>query len=319
MKGEMIHLDDLASWLNGKADWILYSISYEARSPIVRRNANQPNIRNMGFYHENHDYNNDALTSANAEAPDAILVPLNSDAPLISLDRIRTAVGENLSMRSPLNVIVDITCFTRETLAMLIMVLHHMLPQGSKIRCVYNKAEKYADPLKDGDLHNWLSRGIVDIRSVLGYRGRVSLVAKTHLIVIPGFEAERAQAIIEELQPDRLTIGKPSTDESFRPEFALLVEEIIERLKGYYPEKSIAHFTFSSRDPFRTEESLLKCLRAGENTIVACLNTKVTMMGVILAALSNRDIQLVYAQPAHYNLSCLSDPSEDLLVFDLPL
>ena len=43
------------------------------------------------------------------------------------------------------------------------------------------------------------------------------------------------------------------------------------------------------------------------------------MMGVVMAAPSNRDIQLVCAQPVQYNLKGLSKPSDEALAFEVPL
>ena len=202
---------------------------------------------------------------------------------------------------------------------MLIMTLRHLLPSESHIYCLYNKADGYGENSKDKEHHGWLTRGIVGIRSILGFRGRVSLVADTHLILLPGFEIERAHGIIDTLQPNRLTIGQIDSVESIRPEFAPVVGEMNERLVNYYPDQKISHFTFSSRDPVFTRRSVLDCVVEAENTIIACLNTKLAMMGVIMAALSNRDIQLVYAQPVQYNLKGLSKPSDEALAFDVPL
>jgi hypothetical protein len=200
---------------------------------------------------------------------------------------------------------------------MLIMALKYMLPVGSRIRCLYDKANDYAKHPHDIEYHGWLTRGIVDIRSILGYGGRISLIADTHLILLPGFETERAHGIIDSLQPDRLTIGHINPEESIRPEFAPVLENFTEQLTNYNPDWKIEHFQFSARDPIQTSYNLLARVNDSENTIVACLNTKLAMMGVIIAALANRNIQLVYSQPAKYNIKCLSAPSDEAIAFDV--
>jgi hypothetical protein len=41
----------------------------------------------------------------------------------------------------------------------------------------------------------------------LGYSGTVSLSAETHLIIVSGFEYERAQEIVDAVQPTRVSLG----------------------------------------------------------------------------------------------------------------
>lgn len=319
MSLETVQISKLQQWLGGKADWCLFSISYEARSPIIRNSLLNAPVRFIGFHNANHSYNAEALADAKKKIAGLVEVSLNSDAPLESLDAMRTAIATHITGNSPAKIAVDITCFTRESLAILIMTLRHILPSGSRIYCLYNKASGYGESPKDKEHHGWLTQGIIGIRSILGYRGRVSLIADTHLILLPGFEIERAHGIIDTLQPNRLTIGEIDPGESIRPEFAPVVGEMNERLMNYYPEQKISHFRFSSRDPTFTADSLLKCVVESENTVVACLNTKLAMMGVIIAALSDQNIQLVYAQPVQYNLKSLSKPSDEVLAFEVPL
>jgi hypothetical protein len=318
MSIETLQLRSLPQWLAGKADWLLFSMSYESRSPIIRTSLRKSSVRFMGFHNANHIYNSDALKKAQEEVGGLVAVPLNSDAPLLSLDAMREAISFHIAGTVPTSVVVDITCFTRESLAMLMMTLKHLLPAGCRIHCLYNMASSYGDSPNDREHHGWLTRGIVGFRSILGYRGRVRLIADTHLILLPGFEAERAHGIIDELQPNRLTIGQIELGESIRPEFAPVVGAMNQRLLNFYPDRNITNFAFSSRDPIITKRGVLGCVVESENTVVACLNTKLAMMGVIMAALSNRNIQLVYAQPKQYNLKGLSVPGDEVIAFEVP-
>ena len=45
------------------------------------------------------------------------------------------------------------------------------------------------------------------IRNVYGYPGTSRITRRNHLIVLTGFEIERATKIIEEINPDYLTLG----------------------------------------------------------------------------------------------------------------
>lgn len=310
-----INVDDCRNWPPCEVDWFLFSISYEARSPVIRRAFKGVAKQYIGFCNTNHDYNSAALAAAKEEVANLKIVSLNSDAPLVSLDLIRDCISSESCSAPPSSIVLDITCFTREALAILIMTLRHLLP-ATRIYCMYNKASSYGDSPKDREHHGWLSRGFVGIRSILGYRGRVSLIAETHLILLPGFESERAHSIIDALQPNRLTIGHSQPEQCIRPEFAPVAGELNEKLVNYYPDRNIAQLRFSSRDPGLTRDSILRSVSNAENTIVACLNTKLAMMGVIMAALLNKDIQLIYAQPIQYNVKGLSNPSDELIAFE---
>src|ERR1035437_1337580 len=111
----------------------------------------------------------------------AIKVQLNSDNPIFSADQLIYAIN-NLSLNQPANLLLDISTFTREALFTFIGVLYKILKPQTKFTCVYNSARKYG----------WLSRGISDIRSVLGFPGNIIPSRKNHLIVLPGYETERA-------------------------------------------------------------------------------------------------------------------------------
>ena len=53
----------------------------------------------------------------------------------------------------------------------------------------------------------WLSKGVKEIRSVLGFPGEILPSRKNHLIVLTGYEYERAKTIIDILQPYSLALG----------------------------------------------------------------------------------------------------------------
>lgn len=314
-----ITVGQLSGWATVGIDWILSSVSYEKRSPVVRSNLPKGSYRHMVFFNENHAYNMEALAEAKALLHDIVDVPLQSDTPLASLDSMREAISGHIGEQTPASIVIDITCFTRESLAMLMMTLKHLLHPKCTITCLYTTARSYAYGPKVGEHYGWLTRGIFNVRSILGFRGRVSLMADTHLILLPGFETERAHGIIEAVQPTRLTVGQISLGESVRAEFATHFDEMNERLESYYPDQQIAHVAFSAKDPFLTKTQILECVKSEDNTIIACLNTKLAMMGVILAALHDSTLQLAYAQPVQYNLRYLSETSDELLAFELPL
>jgi hypothetical protein len=74
-------------------------------------------------------------------------------------------------------------------------------------------------------------------------------------------------------------------------------------------------------DPIITKHSVEERIAASSayNVIVAPLNTKVSTVGVALAAFDNDRIQLCYAPVEQYNRDSYSRPSELCFVFEIPL
>jgi hypothetical protein len=140
------------------------------------------------------------------------------------------------------------------------------------------------------------------------------------LLLIAGFETERAQEIIDDIEPSRLSLGAigPSPlDVNVHNE---LLKEFLARVKSFYASTRMDEFEFSSSDPIFTKEQILSVAKASDqNVVLACLNSKPAMVGACLAAMEYPMIQLVYAQPLYYNVTNYSQPSGDVLVFEIPL
>ena len=307
---------EIAKRLTGRIDWLLFSVSYEERSPVIWSNLVGRDIRFLAFYNENHDYINTEVEKVKYSLPDALYVTLNSDHPVDSIDHMRKAITQHLVDENPVRIGVDITCFTREALAMLLLVLKHDLPAGSSVICLYTGANDYPSISKEGH-EGWLSHGIAEIRSVLGYRGKVRLMAKTHLIMLPGLETERAHSIIEALQPDRLTIGKLAPDECIQPHFSPKLHVMVEQLANYHPSRYLGFLNFSAKNPYFTRNQILQAIGTNENTVISCLNNKIAMVGVCMAIFTKPSTQLYYAQPLQYNLHDTTKSGGEIIQFEL--
>lgn len=310
-------VNEAAGTLDKVHDVFLFSISYEQRSSVICSKAVELGCEILSFYNGNHDYLQREVEKVRAAAPHAKLCCLDSDSPLRSFDAIRDSIV-NLGARQDFKrIVLDISCFTREALAMLIVVLKHVLPHGIEITLLYTQAANYPREEKQTASLPWFSRGISEVRSILGYRGNVQLLAQTHLILLPGFETERAQAIVDTLEPDRLTIGRIPESESIQPAFTDRALRMAERIKSCYPERFLKYCEFSARDPFMTRDSVSSCIVPSENTVIACLNTKIAMVGTCLAALQHPTVQLIYAQPLNYNIGITTEASDQLIMFDI--
>jgi hypothetical protein len=111
-------------------------------------------------------------------------VELKHSDPLYTADQIRCAFEQAQKENNIKSVLIDITTFSREVFLILIRLLRIVFP-NKKIVGVYANASVY-DSKHDNKTEKWLSKGIGEIRSVLGYPGDIIPSQKTYLIVIVG-------------------------------------------------------------------------------------------------------------------------------------
>jgi hypothetical protein len=81
----------------------------------------------------------------------------------------------------------------------------------------------------------------------------------------------------------------------------------------------VSEFEFSCVDPDLTRRQLLKHIEQfpGENVVICPLNTKLSTVGAVLAALDNPEIQICYSQPLEYNSAGYSSPGPDITLIEM--
>ncbi|UYN93140.1 MAG: hypothetical protein KIT25_13795 [Enhydrobacter sp.] len=266
------------------------------------------------------------------------LVFHHEDVPLPGLDHVKTLLnilgpkGQPLAIRrndpaytadqlakgledSHGDVLVDITSFTHEALLILMRVLKERLGQHQKAYVAYNPAKSYGD-VASGETP-WLSRGLKAIRSVLGYPGNVVPGRPLHLLVMAGYEPDRAARIIDAYQPRVLSLGNGAEDSSVDERMHELNKFFVGGLKASQP--SFQEFTFSCLNPELACNALVDAIskQKRHNVVVAPMNTKLSTIGAALAALRDPTIQLCYSVPEYYNVSNYSLPSDRCFLEEL--
>jgi hypothetical protein len=300
MNIQLTKFDSLKKTFTGVFDTLIVSATFEDRCHLILNYF--PEVgRVVVFYNKDHNYNSQSVGKMAAGIRRSLLVPLNSREPVCNFDAIRRVIEGEVATSDRSRIAIDISCFNRETLAIILLVLRHAMPKHGTVTCLYTAAADYLIQSQAEGGETWMSKGVADIRSILGYRGNIQLKAKTHLILLPGFETERAQSIVDYLQPDRLSIGGIIKGESVQPSFEDRLNRMVDRLISCFPSHLVSRVAFSARDPFLTAELIGERIHDDENTVIACLNTKVAMVGVCLAAMDMPSVQLIYAQPLQYN------------------
>lgn len=216
------------------------------------------------------------------------------------------------------NLIIDVTTFTHESLVMLLRIVHLFRSGFKSILCVYVGADQYSPGMKAED--TWLSKGCKDVRNIIGFPGLLRPIEKTNLVILAGFEMERATRLIELIEPDRLILGNGidpiNINHSekmayFQRKFHLWQSEF----------KNIEHnsFDFSCKDIKQTIQQIKGIIsqRPNDNYILVPLNTKLSTIAATLVGLENRRIQLCYAIPEIYNVNNYATPGDNVTIVDL--
>ena len=241
----------------------------------------------------------------------AQLVRLNTTDPIFTADNLRLAIETVREAR----ILIDITTFTHESLLILLRILK--LLSIPSVDLLYTTADDYS--VGDSDDRKWLSKGIGEIGSVLGYPGHALPSRKLHLIIMTGFEAERAERLIQEYEPSQISLGLGDKDDSIRPEHYRANELFHARLVEKYT--NVLQFAFSLSDSVKARDALrLQATKvSGHNTLIAPMNTKISTVGAALFGMEDNTIQLCYATAHQYNEKGYSSPGQECYYFSVRL
>lgn len=205
-------------------------------------------------------------------------------------------------------LLIDITCIPRELLGMLLFAVSVRQQRFRQIVVVYVAAPSEGYATQNQGLppeERWLSKGVVTVRTIVGYPGGFRAERPSHLVVLAGHEFERLLAIVEYLEPDKLTIGGESATSSTVPGAGALSGEVAQRLKDRIQVPNMGDICFSASSIEDVVASLdgLGFDVSAENTTLVSMNTKLAFVGAALFALLNRGVRMVYAVPKEYNPS----------------
>jgi hypothetical protein len=322
MAVQKLQLSELASVLADSVSVFVCCASYEDRCLSIARHMPLPPVkralvaRNSGL---------GSLVDPNAEKLRTLFgeraqdVVLDFRDPLATADSLQTALSSAVKEK-PQRFLLDITTFTHEQLLILLRLLSLRLKENDKVVCAYTCAAEYSVNETRPE-EKWLSKGVAEVRSVLGYPGGHSPSFKAHMIVLAGYEHDRASKLIEVYEPSLISLGHDRLGTSTDPkhyEPNRRFHELVHQTAAQYA--LVKDFEFPSNDPWGTKDAILQQLRAnpGYNAIVAPMNTKISTVGSALAAFEDEAIQLCYAQALQYNYHGYSRPGETCHLFELP-
>lgn len=299
----------MESLLNQKYNNSLYITcsGFNNRSKSITKEVNLSEI-DSGIIFYISDYCDENKKNAMEFKTDGIeLYDIYYHEPVKTYSKMVTAIKEASSKQIYENIIIDITSFTHEHLLMLIAVLTDCHISGEITLC-YNIAEKYSTNSTTED-DFWLTKGLNEIRTVLGYPGYTNVTSSNHLIIIVGFEIERALEAIRRFEYDKITIIYADKEGSFSEEFAAINKSRANMIKNVYDDVELKCMKLNDIGVFYNElEELIKD-NQNHNNVIIPLNNKLSTTTVAKYALMNENIQLFYITAKEYNTKHYSEPS----------
>lgn len=233
--------------------------------------------------------------------------------------RLTTALAD-----SDTKLLIDITSFSHELLVLLLGMLHE-LGGLDRTSLIYVGAAAYSTNTASDAM--WLSRGVKDVRSILGFPGTMLPSRKLHLIILAGFEVERASEVILRYEPASISIGLGSKEHSISASHHSKNKEFFEGIASFatsknYSTDEVSRFSFSCISPTKTRDQLIEHIQeiggfSHKNIVVCPLNTKLSTAGVVLAALKHPEIQICYAEPEEYNTDGYATPGDEATIATL--
>ena len=224
----------------------------------------------------------------------------------------------SIARQQPKLIVVDITTFTHETLLMLFRLLKMMLPSTVAVKFVYLEASDYSwniDKVED----KWLSKGIGEIRSIIGYPGLFNPAKKTHLIILVGFESDRTIKLIEKYDSTivSLGLGVKKTTNSNNYSIMEIARRKHQEIVNQFRHVQVFDFCPDSPDDTKIAIENQICKYSDTNVIVAPMNNKVSTIGTGILAINRFEIQLCYVTASQYNTGFYSKAGTDCYIFEM--
>lgn len=317
-----VNIDDLNLLNNNQYDFFVAFCGFEKRCLSVVQNISSETIE-KGIVFINNEVFSESRENLQAFndflGNKAIIKEIDIFNPLEVADSFIDEIVNECKQSEAPRLLVDITSFTHEALLIFLAICNQFL-NGAQIDYAYSNASIYASENNDCE-ERWLSRGIKEVRSILGYAGDIKPLNKTVMIMMVGYECERACQVIDSVSPEELIItyndANGSTDQT-NGNASLIHANLLKDLAAYY--QNVEKYMIPSNDPFETAkelETVISTIEPDVNIIIAPMNNKLATFGAGLVALKRPEIQLCYAPAIYYNTSSYSIRGDSCYLFSL--
>jgi hypothetical protein len=297
-------LSELADAFDGQPIALVSCLSFEERSLTVANRLASGGLRrwvclvNEDIETDIADMRAKALEIGASAGIEVEFLPASKRDPLRLADTLVELAG-NQSADGGIRWVADITTMTHEMVLMTVAAAEEIIAGWSDMTVVYNVAGQYSG--SDAPKDKWVSRGIHEVRSVIGYPGSWSPGEQTTLIAIPGFDPERMHRIVEEIEPDRLIVGiacPVGEHHSWSEEKnRRIAAQLLSTRKG-------TTFDFPALDPMGAVKAIIDATAdVRNNVLLAPLNSKISTLALGVLARCRPEWQVCYAPALIYNVS----------------
>lgn len=317
-----VKINRINASLNDEYEVFVCSASFEDRSVCIPNKLKKKKFEKVIILQ---NANGSNLIKNNAKLIEAlykrtaVTISVDYNDSLSLADRIVKEINSVSTKGKKINVILDITTFTHETLMICLKVIR-MNNKIKQVTCVYVNASEYCPGCQISN--KWLSQGCENVHPILGYPGMLLPSQKTHLIVIVGYEYNRAFEMISALEPNSISLVYGSPDDALTEkdqEANSIFNDLIKQMAFEF--SNIESVTIPCGDPNKTSFELQKIYDCHENDniIVVPMNNKMSTLGVELSTRKNEKVQVCYAPAIVYNEANYSIPGKDCYIIELNL
>lgn len=317
---KVIDKDNLFDFLIDKnVNVFIGSSSFEKRCFAVANNLGEAHFERSIIYRvtdlDRRILDNSRIFSMKISSDKTDLVDLSINDPVISFRNILSSL-DGLFIGDEKRIAIDITTFTHEGLLMFLKVLYDKKRVGDEIFLCYNCADKYSknEEIKE---EKWLTKGIKQVRSIIGYPGFTDPSSANHLMILFGFERDRTIRLINEFESAEVSLAFGNKENVGNSVHQEMNEERHKQILELFSNSNL--FTISLTDPIVTKGEILDYVAKHEeqNIVIAPMNNKISTIGAGLAAIENPNIQLSYLQPNRYNLEGYSEAGDSFFICDM--
>lgn len=219
------------------------------------------------------------------------------------------------SFKKGSTIAIDITTLTRENLLMLLRIAF-IKKDDLEFHFFYTPSENYSS--NDVSKEIWLTKGVKEIRSVFSFPGDFSPLKNFLLIILTGFEYERAQTLIDIYEPAKLVLGKAGVVSSINTELAEINDNNFRHLQMMNRDSESFDFScINLEDTIKVVKEQIQKYKNDYNIIISPMNNKLSSLAVGLVAIEDPSVQICYASTNQYNINAYSFASDFIFKIDL--
>jgi len=321
MKGIIVSFDEINSYIDPEIDLFIGAISEEDRCPIGFKKLLERKIviKNKLIFYFNEILDFKVKTPpGNAEVEDRpkkiekfdkyFNILNESEKLFVSLaDEVegikyfRTQFNKIFPNPDKIKIAIDFSVMVKPYYFLLLRYLYEYI-KPQRIFLIYTEPASYNQklPFFSNKTRNTFTKGRIDTCEIPTFSGQNYLSKTTALIILLGFEGQRATEIVNSISQQMIipVNGFPS----YRPEFKDI--SILSNDDLFKEESTFDALQYApSHDPFETYNVLKTILMKHQdknNIAIAPLGTKPMALGACFLGLEFRECRIVYPYPLEY-------------------